>query len=106
MNSNFLLVSRLQSGEASKISHFCRNANNVLRKAMGANVWQRSSEKLNTVSLSNNKIRRRVDDMAENILAQVVEEVRSSPFKFYLPFDESADIRTVRFYSDSFATCT
>ena len=50
------------------------------------------ANKLSVVPLSNDTIRRRVDDMAENILVQVIEEVKSSPVKFCLQFDESTDI--------------
>ena len=50
------------------------------------------AKKLSVVPLSNNRIRRRVDDMAEDILVQVIEEVKSSPVKFFLQFDESTDI--------------
>ena len=62
-------------------------------KAMVAKVCgEDQAKKLNAVSLSNNTIRRRVDHMAEDILAQVIEEVKSSPVKFCLQFDESTDI--------------
>jgi len=48
-------------------------------KAMVAKVCGEDQvKKLNTVSLSNNTIRRRVDDMAEDILVQMTDEVNSS----------------------------
>ena len=75
------------------MSHDCRNAHNALCKGNGGKVvWRRSSEKLSVVPLPNNTIRRRVDDMAEDIIVQVIEEVKSSPVKFCLQFDESTDI--------------
>ena len=62
-------------------------------KAMVAKLCgEDHAKKLSVVPLSNNTIRRRVDDMAENILVQVIEEVKSSPVKFCLQFDESTDI--------------
>ena len=75
------------------MSHDCQNAHNALCKGnSGKVVWRRSSEKLSAVPLSNNTIRRRVDDMAEDIILQVIEEVKSSPVKFCLQLDKSTDI--------------
>jgi hypothetical protein len=54
---------------------------------------EEQAKKLNAISLSNNTIRRRIDDMAQDILTQVVNEVKSSPYaKFSLQFDESTDV--------------
>lgn len=51
------------------------------------------AKKLEGVSVSNTTIRRRVDDLAADILAQVVAEVKASPHKmFSLQFDESTDV--------------
>ena len=62
-------------------------------KAMVAKLCGKDqAKKLSVVPLSNNMIRRGVDDMAEDILVQVIEEVKSSPVKFCLQFDESTDI--------------
>ena len=62
-------------------------------KAMVAKLCgEDQAKKLSVVPLSNNTIRRRVDDMAEDILVQVIEQVKSSPVKFCLQFDESTDI--------------
>ena len=62
-------------------------------KAMVAKLCgEDQAKKLSVVPLSNNTIRRRVDDMAEDILVHVIEEVKSSPVKFCLQFDESTDI--------------
>ena len=62
-------------------------------KAMVAKLCgEDQTKKLSVVPLSNNTIRRRVDDMAKDILVQVIEEVKSSPVKFCLQFDESTDI--------------
>ena len=62
-------------------------------KAMVAKLCgEDQAKKLSVTPLSNNTIRRRVDDMAEDILVQVIEEVKSSPVKLCLQFDESTDI--------------
>ena len=62
-------------------------------KAMVAKLCgEDQAKKLSVVPLSNNTIRRRVDDMAEDILVQVIEKVKSSLVKFCLQFDESTDI--------------
>ena len=62
-------------------------------KAMVAKLCgEDQAKKLSVVPLSNNTICRRVDDLAEDILVQVIEEVKSSPVKFCLQFDESTDI--------------
>ena len=62
-------------------------------KAMVAKLCgEDQGKKLSVVPLSNNTIHRQVDDMAEDILVQVIEEVKSSPVKFCLQFDKSTDI--------------
>lgn len=51
------------------------------------------AKKLSAISLSNNTIRRRVDDMASDILSQVTTEIKESLYsKFSLQFDESCDV--------------
>ncbi|XP_069941789.1 zinc finger BED domain-containing protein 5-like [Cherax quadricarinatus] len=51
------------------------------------------AKKLSVISLSNNTIRRRVDDMASDILSQVTTEIKESSYgKFSLQFDESCDV--------------
>lgn len=54
---------------------------------------EEQAKKLSVISVSNNTIRRRIDEMASDILAQVVQEVKNSPYnKFSLQFDESTDV--------------
>ncbi|KAL6046540.1 hypothetical protein STEG23_018200 [Scotinomys teguina] len=49
--------------------------------------------RLNTVSLSNDTVRRRIDDMSVDILSQVIEEIKSSPLPiFSIQLDESTDV--------------
>jgi len=48
-------------------------------------------EKINKISLSNNTIKNRIEDMSKNILDTVLNEIKSSPF-FVLQLDESTDV--------------
>ena len=51
------------------------------------------AKKLSVVSVSNTTIKRRIDVLEDDILAQVVAEVKASPLKtFALQFDESTDV--------------
>ncbi|KAF2364600.1 Zinc finger BED-type [Trinorchestia longiramus] len=50
------------------------------------------AKKLSVIYLSNNTIHRRIDDMASDILSQVITEIKESSYsKFSLQFDESCD---------------
>ena len=51
------------------------------------------ANKLKEISLSNDTVKKRISEMSQDILLQVVEEVRSSPL-FFLQLDESTDIST------------
>jgi hypothetical protein len=49
--------------------------------------------KLQPLSLSNDTIRRRIQDMAYDILSQVVDEIKSCPNgMFSIQLDESTDV--------------
>ncbi|XP_072387391.1 protein FAM200C-like [Diabrotica undecimpunctata] len=50
-----------------------------------------SKQKLSQISVSDNTVKRRIDDMAEDIQNQVVDAVKQSPF-FAIQLDESTDI--------------
>ena len=49
------------------------------------------ASKLKEISLSNDTVKKRISEMSQDILLQVVEEVRSSPL-FSMQLDESTDI--------------
>jgi len=46
---------------------------------------------LQTIPLSDNVIKRRIDDIADDILDQVIAEINASPFKISMQLDESTD---------------
>ena len=48
--------------------------------------------KLNAVSLSNNTIKRRIEEMSDNIADQILAEIKESKFGFAIQLDGSTDI--------------
>lgn len=50
-----------------------------------------SKQKLQQISLSDNTVKRRIDDMAEDIKKQSVDAVKQAPF-FAIQLDESTDV--------------
>lgn len=50
-----------------------------------------SRQKLSKISLSDNTVRRRIDDLAANIKSQVIDKVKASPF-FSIQCDETTDL--------------
>ena len=49
-------------------------------------------KKIEAIPMSNNVIKSRIADIAENILKQVMEELAASPFAFSMQLDESTDV--------------
>jgi len=49
-------------------------------------------KKLETAPLSNDTINSRIADISDNILEQVMEELKASPFPFSIQLDESTDV--------------
>ncbi|CAH2226763.1 jg14191, partial [Pararge aegeria aegeria] len=62
-----------------------------LLKAADIVLGSESKQKLSQISLSDNTVKRRIDDMAEDIKNQVVEAVKASTF-FAIQLDESTDV--------------
>ena len=54
-----------------------------------------AENKLSQISLSNDTISSRIDDMINDILAQVVADLISSPVKFSLQLDETTDVSSL-----------
>jgi hypothetical protein len=71
-------------GETLVKSAALKMANIMLGKAAEANFSQ--------IPLSNDTISSRIDDMSDDILAQVVADLISSPAKFSLQLDETTDV--------------
>ena len=55
-------------------------------------IGEDSVSKRESVSLSNNTVRRRIVEMAENIAVQVYAEIKSAEFGFGIQLDESTDM--------------
>ena len=54
-----------------------------------------AARKLNKISMSDNSVKRRIEDMSNNILAQMVHGVKKSAFPIALQLDESTDVACV-----------
>ena len=74
---------------------------------MATIILGKEARKFESVSLSNNVIHSRIGDLNEDILDQVISDVRSSPLKISLQLDESTDVAScsqlialVRYVSD------
>ena len=55
--------------------------------------------KLNAVSLSDNTIKRRIEEMSDGIDNQILAEIKESKFGFAIQLDESTDITNYLFMS-------
>lgn len=62
-----------------------------LLKASDIVLGPESRQKLSQIPLSDNTVKRRIDDMAEDIKNQVIDAVKQSPF-FAIQLDESTDV--------------
>ena len=55
-------------------------------------IGEESLAKLDSVSLSNNTVKRRIEEMSVDIADQVIAGVKDSKFGFALQLDESTDV--------------
>ena len=55
-------------------------------------IGEKEAEKLNSVSLSNGAVKRRIHDMSDDIFDQVTTAVRASKYGFAMQLDESTDV--------------
>ena len=55
-------------------------------------IEEKEVEKLNSVSLSNDTVKRRIHDMSDNISNEVTTAVRASKYGFTMQLDESTDV--------------
>ena len=55
-------------------------------------IGEESAKKLNTLSLSNNTVKRRIEDMSRDILSQVLVEIKNSNQGFSIQLDETTDV--------------
>ena len=65
--------------------------NSCFIKATILVLGEKKPNKLKEILLSNDTVKKSISKMSQDILLQVVEEVRFSPL-FFLQFDESTDI--------------
>nr|XP_021512928.1 protein ZBED8-like [Meriones unguiculatus] len=65
----------------------------VAKDSVQVMVGDESVTQLSAVSLSNDTVRRRINDMSADILDQVIQEIKSAPLPiFSLQLDESTDV--------------
>ena len=57
-------------------------------------IEKKEAEKLNSVSLSNDTVKRRIHDMSDDISDEVTTAVRASKYGFAIQLDESTDVTT------------
>ena len=58
----------------------------------GAKILVQAVAKLNAVFLSDNTIKRRIEEMSDDIADQILAEIKESKFGFAIQLDESTDI--------------
>ena len=83
----FLLTKKKQ------VTHISRKVSENLRNGNGKIITRaRSRKKLSLVPLSHDIITSRIRGIRENILEQVIADVKASPIKVILQLDESTDV--------------
>ena len=66
----------------------------VMKEVVKIIIGEKESKKLNAISLSNSTVKRRITDMSDDILEQILTHVKASPF-YSIQLDESTDIAGV-----------
>ena len=63
----------------------------VMKEVVKIMIGEKESKKLNAISLSNSTVKRRITDMSDDVLEQILTHVKVSPF-YSIQLDESTDI--------------
>ena len=63
----------------------------VMKEVVKVMIGHRESEKLNSISLSDNTVKQRIEDMSSDVLNQIVKQAKASPF-YAIQLDESTDV--------------
>ena len=63
----------------------------VMQEVVKTTIGEKECKKLNAVSLSNNTVKRRIADMSNDVLQQIVHQVKKS-LLYSIQLDESTDI--------------
>ena len=63
----------------------------VMKEVVKIMIGEKESKKLDAVSLSNNTVKRRMADMSNDVLQQIVHQVQKSPLHS-IQLDDSTDI--------------
>lgn len=61
------------------------------KEMVGVVIGEKAAKQLNAISLSDNTVKRRIDDMAADMLKQLLSRIQESSF-YALRIDESTDI--------------
>ena len=63
----------------------------VMKEVVKVMIGHTESEKLNSISLSDNTVKRRIEDISSDVFNQIVKQVKASPF-YAIQLDESTDV--------------
>ena len=63
----------------------------VIKAVVKTTIVEKESKKLDSVSLSNNAVKRSIVDMSNDVLEQMLNEVKNSPL-YSIQLDESTDV--------------